>query len=51
MFLGGFELIIGKVILTKLFAGAAAKAVIGTAAQALLIKDACTAIDFIGDCC
>lgn len=50
MLLGGLELIIGKAILTKLFAGAATKAVIGAGAQALLIKDACTAIDFIGDC-
>lgn len=50
MLLGGLELIIGKAILTKLFAGAATKAVIGAGAKALLIKDACTAIDFIGDC-
>ena len=45
MIFGGLEIILGKAILGKVFASAAAKTVVGAAAKGLVVHDAINVAD------
>ena len=49
MILGGLEILLGKAIIGKIFAGAATKAAIGVAAKAMVVHDIVQAVGSASD--